>query len=424
MIADRSPVGREHYDPFVPPMRDDPYPAWASLRAEQPVFYSQALSAWVVTRYEDICAVVRDPVRFANSGTFRPLTPPPPEVQAILDEGYPFEALPPFVATDPPLHTRLRKFANAAFTNQRVAELEPRIREVAGELLDAMVALGRGRADFVSRFAFRLPLTVVGELIGVPREDHDRLHRWSGDRLALHWVTALPLEEQKALARSFVEFQRYSAELIEARRHSPRDDIISAMVALRLEGEQPLTTGELIGQMMGLVSAGHETTMNLLAHALFHLLRHPAQWAALCADPVGLAPRAVEETLRYDSPVSGMWRIAAQDATVGGVTIPRGARIAVLFGSANRDPAAFPDDPDGFDITRPPSPTGAQHLAFGRGVHFCLGANLARLEGRVALELLATRLPTLRLDPDAGPVAWRPNAAFRGPAALPIAWDV
>jgi cytochrome P450 len=419
--AEESCGGRVEYNPFIPPLRDDPYPAWARLRRQHPVFYSAALDAWVVTRHADICAVLRDPVRFCNAGATRPLAPPPPKVGAILAEGFAFEAMPPLLATDPPLHTRLRKFANAAFTNQRIAGLEPRIRVLASGLLDQMVLSGRGRAEFVSRFAFPLPLIVVGDLIGVPREDHDQLHRWSEDKFAVQWGN-LPLDEYRVAARGFVDFQRYCAALINARRQEPRDDLVSEMVAIRIEGEQPLSTGELVGHLMGLVAAGHETTMNLLAHALFHLLMQREQWDALVADPPGLAAGAVEETLRYDNSVSGMWRTATEDVRVGGVPIPKGARLQVLYGSANRDEAAFPDRPDVFDIARSPSVTGAQNLAFGRGAHFCLGANLARLEGRVALELLATHLPTLRLDSDPGAITWRPNAAFRGPVALPIAW--
>jgi cytochrome P450 len=273
----------------------------------------------------------------------------------------------------------------------------------------------------VSQFAFPLPLTVVGDLIGVPRQDHDRVHQWSADKFAVQWGN-LSLDEYKVAARGFVDFQQYCAALIDARRREPRDDLVSDMVTIRLEGEQPLSTGELVGQLMGLVAAGHESTVNLLAHAVFHLLTQRGQWDELVADPPGQAGGAVEETLRYDNSVSGMWRTATEDVRVGGVPIPRGARLQVMFGSASRDEAAFPDRPDVFDITRSPAATAAQTLAFGRGAHFCLGPNLARLEARVALELLATRLPTLRLDIERGAITWRPNAAFRGPVALPIAW--
>jgi cytochrome P450 len=366
--AEESCEALAEYNPFIPPVRDDPYPAWARLRRQHPVFYSAALDAWVVTRHADICAILRDPVRFSNAGATRPLAPPPPEVAAVLAEGFAFEAMPPLLATDPPLHTRLRKFANAAFTNQRIAGLEPRIRVVASGLLDQMVLSGPGRAEFVSRFAFPLPLIIVGDLIGVPHEDHDRLHRWSEDKFAVQWGN-LPLDEYKVAARGFVDFQRYCAALIDARRQESRDDLVSAMVAIRIEGEQPLSTGELVGHLMGLVAAGHETTMNLLAHAVFHLLMQREQWDALVADPPGLAAGAVEETLRYDSSVSGMWRTTTEDVWVGGVPIPKGARVQVLYGSANRDEAAFPDRPDVFDIARSPSATGPQHLAFGRGVH-------------------------------------------------------
>jgi cytochrome P450 len=410
-------VGQCPYNPFLPPDRDDPYPAWARIRREQPVFYSEVLDAWVVTRYQDICEIVRDTARFSNSASTTPVTPPPPEVQAVFDEGFRLAELVPLLSADPPTHTRLRRHMNQAFTPQRVAAQEPRIRIVASELIDQFAA--EGRVDLVERFAYPLPLTVVMELQGVPSEDRANIHRWSDDKTAIQWGK-LGLDEYLAAARGFVEFQRYFAELIEQRRAEPRDDVISTMVRVRVEDERPLSTAELVAQMMGLVSAGHETTMNLIAHAVLHLLRNREQWELLVRDPVGLAPRAVEETLRFDSSVSGLWRLTTEAVEVAGVRIPKGARVHVVFGSANRDETIW-DEPDRFDIQRE---TTTQHLAFGRGTHFCLGAALARLEGSVALELLATRLPSLRLDPDAPPVTWRPNSSFRGPSSLPLVWDL
>ena len=401
------------YDPFRPPDRDDPYPTWARARAEAPVFFSEAQQAWIVTRYDDISEAVRDTARFISADVVRPLTPPP-EVQAVLQQGYAYEEMRPLVATDPPRHTRLRKFANAAFTPKRVVAMEPRIRSLARELIHVMAPAGEG--DLIESFAYPLPLRVVMALMGVPETDQETVHRWSQDKVALQWGGDMDLAEHVSHAQGFVEFQRYFASLIDERRRIPGGDIVSAMVAARLEGEKPLGTPELVGQMMGLITAGHETTTNLIAHAVILLLRHSDQWDALLGD-ASLASATVEEVLRMDSPVMGMMRTATMDAELGGARIPAGARVQLMFASANRDAGYFAD-PNHFDIRR--SDAG-RHVAFGHGNHFCLGAGLARLEGRIAIELLASQLPTLCLDPD--PISYRPNAAFRGPVSLHVSWD-
>src|SRR5215210_4949640 len=272
--AGRQDLARD-YNPFRPPQRDDPYPVWARARRDAPVFYSEVLGAWVVSRHEDICQVVRDTARFSSANAMRPIGTLPPEVETILREGYAFQEIHVLVNSDPPVHTRLRRLLNVAFTPRRVAALEPRIRAIAHELVDSFAP--DGQADLVARFAYPLPLTVIMTLLGVPPRDREQVHRWSGNKLAVLWGN-LPLDEHQAAARGWVEFQRYFARLIEERRVQPADDLISDLVHARLEDERPLTVPEMVEQLNGLLLAGHETTTNLIAHALILLLQHRDQW--------------------------------------------------------------------------------------------------------------------------------------------------
>lgn len=401
------------FNPFLPPDRDDPYPTLERARCDAPVFRSEAMGAWVVARHDDIRAVAEDPATFSNAESTR-LIPAPPEAQAILDEGYGYDEMRPLLTQDPPRHTRVRKSMARALA-QRVPGMEPRVRARARELIAALPAAGE--ADFVRVFCYPLPLTVILELQGIPPEDHDDLQRWSNDKVALQWGGAMSVEEHVAHARGYVEFQRYLTRLIEDRRASPRDDIVSELVQGHPDGDEvPLSTGEVVGQMMGLIAAGHETTANLIAMALFRLLRDGRWWEQLRADP-GLAPAVVEESLRRDSSVLGVPRVATRDCEIGGVPISAGDRVFLMLGSGNLDEDHFADGAT-FD---PQRQHGSKHLSFGHGIHFCIGATLARLEARVALQELAQSLPGLRLASDR-PVEFLPNAAFRIVATLPLRW--
>jgi cytochrome P450 len=242
------------------------------------------------------------------------------------------------------------------------------------------------------------------------------MKEWSDQRAIVLWGKA-PLEETMAAARGFVAMQRYCAELIEARRLAPRDDLISILTSSQLDGEAPLRTSELVGQITAVISAGHETTTNLIAHLILLLLRHPDEWAAVRAD-YSLIPGAVEEALRLNSPIRGMIRTTTENVEVAGVAIPAGARLQLMYSSANHDETVFPD-PERFDIRREHRPF---HLGFGHGTHFCVGAPLARLEARVTVELFAERLPNLRLLPD-HPLHYTPNVVFFTPTELPLVWD-
>ncbi|GHD74831.1 cytochrome P450 [Streptomyces goshikiensis] len=309
--------------------------------------------------------------------------------------------------TDAPRHTRLRALVAREFTAGRVEALRPRVQRIADALLDALPPAGG--FDLVAGYALPLPLTVICELLGVPAGDRHLFHTWSAELVAP--------SSPAAAAAAGAEMTAYFASLITAKTLDPGTDLMSALV-LTPAGEEGLSPGELLGMAFLLLVAGHETTVNLISGGVLSLLRHPDQLAALRADP-GLLAGAVEEMLRHDGPVTAAaFRHAAEPLEIAGVRIPAGDSVMLSLASASRDPAHFPD-PDRFDIRRP----ARGHLAFGHGVHHCLGAPLARLEGRIALATLLRRLPDLTLATDPDSVERRPGAMLRGVAALPVSWS-
>lgn len=399
------------YDPFVAPHREDPFPALAKARGEAPVAWCGAEGGWMVTRYADCVEVLGDPRAFSSTDLFRRPRGLCAEAQSILDRGYTFEEIRPLTATAPPEHSLLRRLLAAAFTTRRVAALETPIRSRAHALIDGFA--GEGRTELVARFASPLPLVTIVELLGLPAADVDILKRWSDDRIALYWAD-LADEGQVDCARSLLELQAYLCSAIEERRRRPVDDFISDLVVAAEDGAA-VPVPKLVGQLMVLVAAGHETTTALIANGIVLLLNDRTQWKALCADPA-LAPAAVEEILRMDGPAKGFLRTATVDRNLGGVWVRAGDRLRVMMTSANRDDAAF-RDADRFDIFRR---EGRAHLGFGHGIHFCAGAALARLHGRVALEVLSARLPSLRLG--SGQLGYQPNANLRLLVELPVEW--
>lgn len=400
------------YDPFVAPHREDPFPALAKARGEAPVAWCPAEGGWMVTRYADCVEVLSDPGTFSSTDLFRRPRGLCAEAQTILDQGYTFEEIRPVTATAPPEHTMLRRLFAAAFTPRRVAALETPIRRRAHGLIDGFA--GEGGTDLVARFASPLPLVTIVELLGLPAADVDMLKRWTDDRIALYWAD-LSADGQVDCARSLVDLQDYLRSAIEERRHRPTDDFIGDLVAAAEDGAT-VAVPRLVGQLMVLVAAGHETTTALIVNGVVLLLTHRPQWEALCADSE-LAPGAVEEIMRIDGPAKGFLRTATVDRNLAGVCVRAGDRLRVMMTSANRDDAAFPAA-DRFDIFRK---EGRAHLGFGHGIHFCAGAALARLHGRVALEVLSARLPTLRLKP-AHQLCYRPNANLRLLVELPVEW--
>ena len=390
---------------FGPEMLADPYPFYHRLRAADPVHRDAANNTWVLTRYDDVAAVLRNPA--VSSERIRPLQQDaPPEFQAFLA----FRA-DTMLNADPPKHTRLRLLVSKAFTPAAVEQLAPFIRRTVAEALDA--ARGRGRMDVMRDLAQPLPVTVIAHLLGVPPEDHARFKKWSDDIA----VTAgnvrsnlLPEQFQQAV-RSWQELLAYLRVVVAERRAQPRADLLSALVKAEEAGDR-LSEEELFANTILLLNAGHETTTNLIGNGTYAFLRHPDQWRKL-RDDLSLIGSAVEEALRYDSPVQFTSRVLKADLALGGKQLRAGELVLTLLGAANRDPAHFPE-PDRFDITRADN----KHMAFGLGPHFCLGAPLARLEGRVVFEELVRRLPDLRLE---GPAPeYRDNFNLRGLKSLPV----
>ncbi|GAA4711597.1 cytochrome P450 [Pseudonocardia yuanmonensis] len=398
---------RADVDPFDAAYLADPYPLLAELREHDPVAYLPVLDMWAVTRHADIDAVFRDPTTFSASIAQDPVFPPAPEAREVLAG---FRASPTMSNCDPPKHTRVRRHTARAFSARRIATVEPAIRSRAAELIAAM--LREPEPDVVEALTFPLPASMIFTLIGFPPEDTEMLRGWCGNRTAFSWGRPTA-EEQTGIARNMVRYWRYCEGFVHARLADPADDYTSDLLRAHLADSEDLSVDEIVNVVYGLSFAGHETTTNLTTNGLRRLLEDGARWEALCADPA-LVPAAVEEVLRYDTSVIAWRRRTTRPVSVGGVDLPEGARLLLLLGAAGRDPDAHPD-PERFDLHREPRP----HLAFGKGVHFCLGAPLARLEFRILLELLTAAAPDLELVP--GQVLdFSPNVSFRGPRRLRV----
>ncbi len=396
------------FDPLSPDQRENPFEILATARRDQPVFYAPALDLWVVTRYDDVLAVLKDHDTFSSTGALKSAAAPlPEEVAAVLSQGY--REMPYIIEIDPPLHDRIRGLVTKAFTPRRIAALEPAIRRIVDELLDALPSAGE--IDLVGAFAWPLPLRVLGELLGLPREDLARLHVWGND-----WILVQqdgPVEKRLAHAKGTVALQRYFLEAVKRREREPTDDLIGALVAARSQLDPPLTDLEIAGLPLDLMVAGHVTVTRAIGSALHVLFSCPNLREHLL-DPTRF-PRAIEEILRVESPAQGLFRTAMREVELGGVTIPAGARIMAHFASANRDECVF-SNPDAFDPNRADL---VRHIAFGKGIHFCIGAPLARLELGIALPALLQRLPGLR---PSGRHVRDPLFFARGFAQLHVAW--
>jgi len=376
---------------------DDPYTPLGLLREHDPLHWSGDPGFWIVTRYEDIAKALRDPRfrRTAPDGVEGPTWPADmPAVASVMENL--------FLVMDPPDHTRLRGLVNRGFTPASIAVMEDRIRQIVEDLLGALG--GQPRFDLIADFAIPLPSTVIAELLGVPTTDLARFKAWSDDFAVI--LDPPPETDWAAIERSAIEFTTYVRDLAAERRAAPHEDLLSGLVA-RHEGDA-LTEDELVSTVILLIAAGHETTTNLIGNGMLNFLRHPDQLERFRADPA-LAASAVEEILRFEPPVLSTFRMAGERITMYDRTIEPGQDTMFSFAAGNRDPRAF-DDPDAFDIGRTPN----RHLAFGGGAHFCIGAPLARLEGRIALTALVARFPTLRRATGAPEPRWRQGLSFRG----------
>jgi cytochrome P450 len=399
---------------FTPEFRADPYPFFQLLREHDPVHHAP-FGVYLLTRHADAAAVVRDP-RLSNnqqnSDLFRAFAEADPSTDDnVMKQDLMNDVVLLFM--DPPDHTRLRGLVSQAFTPKMVERLRFRIHEIVDERLDAVVARGDGHMDVVTELAYPLPVVIICELLGVPAEDHATFQSWSSELAASIDPDPLITPEQRerieAAGNAFLE---YFAELIERRRRSLSDDLLSALIEAE-EGGDRLTEEELLGTGLFLLIAGHETTVNLIGNGTLALLQHRDQLERLRDDP-SLDRRGVEELLRFDSPVQLTQRITLDDYDVGDVTIPKGQNLIPLLGAANHDPDEF-EEPDHLDLGRE---NANRHLAFGGGHHFCLGASLARLEGAVAIGTLVRRFPDIEL---AGDPVRKTTFTLRGLTHLPVA---
>ena len=384
------------FDRFAPAAVADPYPLYAALR-EAPPFFAEAYGVWVVSRYDDVRRVLGDAAAFSSDFLIRSPLVPHPGVPEVLAEGHPEVKV--LLNQDPPDHAAARAVVVAAFTPRRVRALVPRVRQLAAGFVDAMN--GAREAELMAAYVMPLPLSVVCELLGLPLADAARIRAWIEELSVFNDLTAGP-ERQLAAAHASVAFERYLAAFLEG--HTG-DDLTGALLA-----SGAFDTEQLVSLLITLVFGGHETTANLIGNTLLQILSAggrpgPEQVAA-----------AVDETLRHDPPVQGMYRRVVEDTTIGGTAVPAGAQVFALIGAANRDGEVFAE-PDRWD----PGRAASRHLAFGQGVHYCLGAQLARMEAEVAITTLLDRLPDLALEPGfAG--AYLPNLMHRGPARLPVRW--
>ncbi len=393
------------FNPMDPAFVADPYPTYHRLRAEDPVHHSP-LGFWVLTRYPDVMATLRDPrlikepIAAFVAARFGMAVPPPGLGLSMLDR-------------DPPDHTRLRSLVSKAFTPRALERLRPEIQHIVDGLL-AEVS-GRGSMDLIEEFAYPLPVRVICEMLGVPVKDHERFKAWGLD--IARGLDAIMLPPDSEVGKRSVSGRRalagYFRELIAERRAAPRDDMLSALIAAEEAGDK-LSEEELLATCILLLVAGHETTVNLIGNGTLALLRHPAELQKLREHP-GLIGSAVEELLRFDGPVQRTARIPSEDVTIGGHTIGKGEMVMPFLGAADRDPTQFPE-PDRLDITRADN----RHIAFGMGIHFCLGAPLARMEGQIAINTLLGRLPKLALATDRP--EFRQSLTLRGLRSLPVSF--
>ncbi|TQM30844.1 cytochrome P450 [Nocardia bhagyanarayanae] len=386
------------FDPYDYRFHDDPYPTYRRLRTEAPLFHNPDLDFWALSRHADVTAGFRDATRLSSANGVS-LDPAAwgPHAHRVMS----------FLAMDDPRHMRMRKLVYKGFTPRRVAEMEERIREITLAYLEP--ALTRESFDWIEDFAGKLPMDVISELMGVPEPDRAEIRRLAD--LVVHREDGV-LDVPMAAVEASIELFGYYTDMVAERRGNPGDDLVSALLDADIDGDQ-LSDQEIIGFMFLMVVAGNETTTKLLGNALYWAARHPAEYAKVVADP-GLVPDWVEETLRYDTSSQIVARTATADLDYHGATIPAGAKVLLLIGSANRDSAVF-DDADTYRIDRPDK---GKLASFGAGVHFCLGAHLARLEAGVALREFVARVPAYRVA-HSGIVRVH-STNVRGFAALPM----
>ena len=406
----------ETFNPLAPDFKANPYPFYDVLRTEAPMHFFPPLNIWFLTRYDDCAGALRN--SRLSSGIPRTAMGKPQDLPADLEPL--FGALVQnemawMMSKDSQEHTRMRKLVHTAFTPRMIENLRGRIQQITDDLIDKMRETGE--SNFIDAFAFPLPVTVIAEMLGVPAADRQMFRYWS-DHIVKAADFNVPLDEYRIALNSIREFSEYASKMIEERRKNPTDDLVGILVAAEDEGHK-LTHEEVIANMILLLIAGFETTVNLLGNTMHNLFRNPDQFSKLKNDPE-LVRLTIEESLRYESPVQMIVRLAVEDFEFNTHTIQKGQVVANVLGAANRDPRRYAS-PENFDIERFGGfNTISTHLAFGAGVHLCLGAPLARLEGEIALTSILKRMPGIRQAD--GDVVQRDTFVFRGLNALPVEW--
>jgi cytochrome P450 len=393
------------FNPIGPEALANPYPMYKAVREETPVHWNEIFESWVFTRFKDVDALLMHP-RF-SADRARAQTRFSEMIKQQQEEFGPFSQAPTMLTSDPPEHTRLRRLVSKAFTPRAVENLRPRIRQIVDELLDGIPG---NEFDLIEEIAYPLPVIVISEMLGVPPKDRADFKRWSDDVVATLGGPFTPPDVMERARKAIEELAEYLSGVIAERRADPRDDLISRLIAAE-DGGQVLSETEIFSTTILLLIAGNETTTNLIGNAMWSLLQNPDQLELLRSD-LSLMPSAVEEILRYNGPVQATARVALEDIDLNGTTVKQGQMAMAVLGAANHDPEKFPD-PERFDIKRNPT----DHLAFGDGIHFCLGAPLARAEAQITFEEILRRYPSIEL---AGEPRWGGTFIIRGAKHLPL----
>lgn len=401
-----------NFDPLDPDYLADPYPYFEKFREDAPVFYAPKIGFWVVSRYDDIAEIVKDHDTYSNTRVQEPMHMPSDEALKKLKEGVRVVAT--TSTADPPGHRRTRAYASRAFSAKRVSTMEPIIQSTVDDLIDSFIE--DGRTDMVRSFAFPLPAQTIFRMIGIPDEDVEMIKTWCFDRLKVSFGRMEPEEEFPTIEKMTKLFG-YLENFVHEKENGLGDDYTSDLLRIRDEDGSDLETEEIVSMVYSLSFAGHETTTAMIANELRRTLENREVWDELRNDP-SLIENATEEMLRHDTSVIAWRRATKKPVEIAGVEIPEGERIMLLLGSANHDERVF-ENPRAFDIHRG---NAKKHIAFSHGIHFCLGAPLARLEAKISFETLTRRLPDLRLSPPDQEFRFNANAQFRGPQELWAEW--
>lgn len=403
------PFSGQQFQPLVQPQLDNPYPFYQLARTSEPIFYSPVFDAYVLTCYDDILAVLKDPVKFSSANSLQAVNNYSPEVIEILTQGFPFISL---ISSDGELHKRLRAPLMKAFAPEKLKAMEGFIYAIANRLVDSFIE--KGRAEILSEFAYPLTLETIFTMYNVPLEKMAQVKHCGSSTTSLFSSHSTP-EQQIQYACDYVALQNVMADLVEQHRVKPSNDFISEVLQ-----NSDLNTGEIVSLLCEMVLAGHKTTANLIGNSLKILLEHPQLWQKICHEQ-SLIPAVLEEVLRYDTPAPSMSRITTAEVSLAGMILPKGSRILMIYASAHHDENHFSNS-ETFELERFKDKT-PNHFAFGHGMHHCTGSNLARREARIALEVLTQRLPNLRLSPNQE-FARVPAMLNRGYASLELEWNI